>query len=470
MAAGPHVLRDVIVVLPGILGSTLAQDGRLVWAPSAGAALRAIATFGSSIRQLALPAGIGDEHPDDGVEPVALMPDLHVLPGVWSWNLGYSKLLDGLRSRFHLVEASPSDPDRIPNLLPVPYDWRLSNRYNARRLTKIIEPVLERWRSQGGRFADAKLIFICHSMGGLVARWYIEMEGGAEVTRKVITLGTPYRGALNALGQLVNGVRKGIGPLRLDLTAFGRSLPALHQLLPEYACVESAGELRKTTEVELPELDSAMVADAMRFHDELDQAAVARPPGAYDLHPIVGFRQPTATTARVAGELIEPVGTISGDDEGGDATVPCLSATPSGLRPDAPGIHWVADQHGALQSNQAVLDQIEGILTASPVVRRAEPGVELGVEVDEMVGAGEVVRVAALPAREERLSLQARAIDERGRAVEVASLRREREVRRGTLGPLAPGAYRIVVDAGEAAAGWVEAVTTCVLVWDPEAV
>src|SRR5688572_27325954 len=98
MAAGPHVLRDVVVVLPGILGSTLARDGRLVWAPSAGAALRAIATFGRSLRQLALPADLGDECPDpnkDRVEPVALMPDLHVLPGVWSWNVGYGKLLDG---------------------------------------------------------------------------------------------------------------------------------------------------------------------------------------------------------------------------------------------------------------------------------------------------------------------------------------------------------------------------------------
>ena len=390
MAAESHVLRDVVVVLPGILGSTLVRAGRLVWAPSAGAALRAIATFGRSLRQLALPLGIGDERPKkDVVEPVALMPDLHVLPGVWSWNVGYGKLLDGLRSRFHLVEASPDDPDRRPNFLPVAYDWRLSNRYNGRRLKGIVEPALERWRAQGGPFADAKLIFVCHSMGGLVARWYIEMEGGAEVTRKLVTLGTPYRGALNALDQLVNGIRKGIGPLSVDLTAFGRSLPALHQLLPEYACVEAAGELRKTTEVELPALDTAMVADAMRFHDELDRAAAARTPGAYDVHPIVGFRQPTATTARVAGDRIEPVATIAGDDEGGDATVPRLSATPSGMRPNAPGIHWVADQHGALQSNQGVLDQIEGVLTASPVIRRAEPGVELGVEVDELVAAGE---------------------------------------------------------------------------------
>ena len=74
---------DLVVVLPGILGSTLRRDGRLVWAPSAGSVLRAIATFGGSLRRLELPPGIGDQHFCDGVEPVGLMPDLHVLPGIW---------------------------------------------------------------------------------------------------------------------------------------------------------------------------------------------------------------------------------------------------------------------------------------------------------------------------------------------------------------------------------------------------
>ncbi len=74
------LIRDLVVVLPGILGSTLAKNGELVWAPSAGAALEAVRTFGRSLRSLSLPASIQDEHPNDGVVPVGLMPDLHVLP------------------------------------------------------------------------------------------------------------------------------------------------------------------------------------------------------------------------------------------------------------------------------------------------------------------------------------------------------------------------------------------------------
>ena len=51
-------------------------------------------------------------------------------------------------------------------------------------------------------------------MGGLIARWYIEQCGGAEITSKLITLGTPYRGAARALDQLVNGAHRASAPSR----------------------------------------------------------------------------------------------------------------------------------------------------------------------------------------------------------------------------------------------------------------
>ncbi len=468
MAQRPLPIKDVVVVLPGILGSTLAdKKGKLVWSPSAGEALRAIRTFGHSLQGLALEEGIGDNPPEDGVRPVSLMPDLHVLPGVWSWNVGYDVLLGWLRSRFALVDAAPDQPERLANLVVVPYDWRLSNRYNGRRLKSLVEPALERWRSQGGEFADAKLVFICHSMGGLVARWYLEKERGAAVTRRLVTLGTPYRGALNALDQLVNGVRKGIGPFKVNLTAFARSLPSTYQLLPEYACLEAPSGLAKTTEATLPsELNAGMVADGMRFHEQLDQATTGRGEAGYDLHPIVGFRQPTWTTARLTGGLLELAYTIRNEDEGGDATVPRLSAAPKSLRPDSPAIRWIADQHGALQNNQAALDELEGVLTAKPVVHRAPMGITVGVQLDDVVLAGEPIPIEATVSSGERVALRARVFDEQARPVATATLRPSGEGHRGLLGPFPAGAYRVVVGGVGATAARVEQVTSAVLVWD----
>lgn len=41
-----------------------------------------------------------------------------------------------------------------------------------------------------------KLVLVAHSMGGLVARTFIALEGGAKYVRKLITLGTPHNGTL----------------------------------------------------------------------------------------------------------------------------------------------------------------------------------------------------------------------------------------------------------------------------------
>lgn len=466
--SGRHPLRDVVVVIPGILGSTLRDRSGTVWAPSAGSVLRAISTLGRSLKRLALPEGVGDDNPQDGVEPGRLMPDLHLVPGLWSVNIGYDVLLRMFRERFEVVEADTADPDVIPNLIPFSYDWRLSNRYTARRLKQVVEPALERWRSQGGPFAEAKLVLVCHSMGGLVARWFLELEGGAELTRKLITLGTPYRGSLNALDQLVNGVRKGLGPFRVDLTELTRSLPSVHQLLPAYGCLETSSGLVRTIDLSLPELSTAMVEDGWRFQTDMDEAAGNSGASGYDVHPIVGIAQPTRTTARLVAGRVESLWTIEDNDEGGDATVPRLSAAPKAIAPDSPLIGGpVAEQHGSLQANRWVLDAVEGILTAP--IQHMSPGTHpVGVEVPEVVLFGEQVDVV-VPHAQGRSALEAVLFEETGN--QVGQPRRLRLADGDLLTSfegLEPGGYEVRVRGVGAQRARMAQVRTATLVWDPE--
>jgi pimeloyl-ACP methyl ester carboxylesterase len=437
------------VVLPGILGSTLARDGQEAWAPSAGVVWRAIRSFGASIQSLTLPADLGDDHPGDGVETLALMPDLHLLPGLWSANIGYSRLLDWLTQRFTLVPPDPKDPAKPANLLPFAYDWRLSNRYNARRLRAVVEPALERWRALAEANREARLILICHSMGGLVARWYVEREGGAALTRKLITIGTPHRGAVAALQQLVNGLEKSVGPLRLDLTRFARSLPSAHQLLPQYACLETGAGLAPISAVALPGVNPALVADAVAFHAALDAA----PASAYDLHPIVGTRQPTPTTARLVGERIETSEQIEGAREGGDGTVPRLSAAPKALNPDDPRLRYAPDQHLGLHSHQAVLDELEGVLTARPVIHRGLAGPEIGLRTEPLLLLGEPLVVWADLAASKPLGLMAELLDEGGRVVERRKLRVEGQGQGCVFQPPRAGAWQVRVGAARGSEG-----------------
>ncbi|WLQ43501.1 hypothetical protein P8A22_28440 [Streptomyces laculatispora] len=386
---------DLVVVVPGILGSRLADaDGHEVWGLSGRALLRGIRTFGRSVQGLALPADLGDEHPGDGVRPLGPVRDLHGLLGIGTLVDGYDGLLDWLEHHFTLRRRDVGDEADAPaNLIGFGYDWRLSCRYNADRLAERVDEELGRWRASAPQRAAARVVFVCHSMGGLVARQYVERGGGAETTRRVITLGTPYRGSLDALLHLVNGV----GPAGIGLSAFARSLPSLHQLVPDYAALVTApGEpLRYAREVTgLPGTDAHLLKDAARFHGALRESGAGAAYGV-EYVPVSGVLQPTPTTAEVRGEGLTGLLTIDGTDEGGDGRVPRLSSAHVGAAGRPAYTPW--EKHGSLQNNTALRQALYNWLTPDPPVHRGPEGVEVPLVVDapDAITEGEVYELRA---------------------------------------------------------------------------
>ncbi len=452
------VLGDLVVVVPGVTGSSLTDArGKEVWGLGTGSLVRALRTLGDSLQDLALPEDFADGPAPDGVLPTRLIMGFHGIPGVWTPVEGYRGLVKFLsQARFDLtpdVLAADAPPG---NLVLFAYDWRLSNRWSAKLLKCRVERALTRWRDSAPERRHAKVVFICHSMGGLVARWYIDREGGAEVTRSLITLGTPHRGALGDLERLVNGVHKGLGPLRLDLTRFARSLPSSYELLPEYACIESADHrsLVKTTECEIPTLNREMVSAGMSFHDELDERP---PPLPYALVPVVGIGQPTSTTARIEDGRVLPLPTINGHELMGDGTVPRLAALPKGLTELDPSIKAVAEGHGALPVHRSVLDQLDFVLTSDEQIYRTadvdieEPADErvLGMSLADLHQAGEPVEVTVCAP--ERWRLEVVAVDESGEEAgrEQVSFGKRIDAAGRSIGAsvfdgLAPGGYTLL--------------------------
>ena len=213
---------DVIVLLPGITGSVLAKDGKDVWALSGGAAMKSLLSLGGSIKDLELH---GDD-PDaddlgDGITAPRVMPDTHLIPGLWKID-GYGKIAATIKEQFDITPGA--------NFFEFPYDWRRDNRASARRLARQSHDWLKAWRERTGN-ADAKLILLGHSMGGLVARHFLEVLDGWKDTRLLITFGTPYRGSLNALDFIANGLTKKLGPVTLiNLTNLLRSFTSVYQL------------------------------------------------------------------------------------------------------------------------------------------------------------------------------------------------------------------------------------------------
>lgn len=68
------------------------------------------------------------------------------------------------------------------------YQWRTGIEQAALELRDFL-----RKNVRGGR-----IDFVCHSMGGVIARVYLQQLGGARRTDRCITLGTPHRGTYNA--------------------------------------------------------------------------------------------------------------------------------------------------------------------------------------------------------------------------------------------------------------------------------
>ncbi len=375
----PNPLSDVYIVLPGLMGSVLTLEGRDVWSSAGGTLLKAFVTGGESFRSLVLK---GDDL-DDGIVASRVLPDVHLIPGLWKID-GYSGLVDWLAASFALQPGL--------NLFGFPYDWRRDNRIAARALDKSARSWLADWQRRSGN-DDARLVLIGHSMGGLVARYFLEALEGWSVTRALITFGTPHRGSLNALDTLANGVKKA----NVDLTTLARSLTSVYQLLPTYACYDTGdGQLRKLDDCpHVPNLDPVRVKAAFEFHAEIRrkveehrQLAEYRDHG-YRICPVVGIGQPTQQSARQLGAAVQLMASYRDRDDSGDGTVPRVSATPEEVRQEGREA-FASTRHAALQNADSVRTQLEGVLTGFeiPVYEALAP---MSLQLDDLYLAGEDV-------------------------------------------------------------------------------
>src|SRR3954468_22966474 len=117
---------DVVVVVPGILGSRLERDGRVIWGGA------------GTIGALLAPDGLLGLHgsgfePEPDVRAVGLVGRLTQFPGLAAVD-AYDRLLDQLHARFALDNT---------NFLVFAYDWRLSCSINARLLADRAVPLLQ---------------------------------------------------------------------------------------------------------------------------------------------------------------------------------------------------------------------------------------------------------------------------------------------------------------------------------------
>ena len=364
--------RDLIIVVPGFMGSVLKRGNVPVWDRSVPTMMRTLRDFAAAAEALRLPEGLGDAEPSGpaALKATGLVNGWHIWPGVWA-GAGYHHLLTTLQTWY-------PEPYQVQTF---PYDWRLSNRISAQRLKQFVEPALDRWRTLT-RNNNAQVIFVCHSMGGLVTRFYVNRLDGHQTCRRIITIGTPYTGSIKAIRALTGDL-----PLVPDsLVDVSRSFPALHQLLPSFRCVRQGSETVALTDTPVPGIPDWMAHDAKHLHTETVGHPTSPP-----IHTYAGHLQSTSATIRVVGSELKyqetwPEPGQNGPIErnyGGDATVPRFAATPPEFADDT-GTEFHGDRHSALPNRRRLLRSVHRKIENLAPASFLDPGFEFGVDLPDI--------------------------------------------------------------------------------------
>lgn len=267
------------------------------------------------------------------------------------------------------------------DLFLFPYDWRLDNTGHLDPLDELVDKALKKADSK-------KVILIAHSMGGIIARAYVQSDSGAAKVDTLFTIGTPFYGAVKPYYALVHGYDFGnVAVTNLAMKIMAQNSPAVYQLLPRVPFVTDImtddymplSELYKIHYKEVAEgsvqyyetenngwfFNKKLLDQADTFHSKLGtkKQPAPLPPGVKH-YVIIGTGIST-----LSGYELEDIGTEKkyselGDRKvvhvpkfgPGDGTVPLWSAQIDGVTATYYVSHTSARsaEHGSLTSNNEV--------------------------------------------------------------------------------------------------------------------
>lgn len=250
-AGSGHEQRNPVIVIPGILGSRLIEEptGRVVWGAFAGDYADPRHAEGARLVALPMAQGVPLAELRDQVISDGALDRVRVDLLILQLNIGaYVDILatlgvGGYRDQ-QLGQAGAVDYGKEHyTCFQFDYDWRRDLVENAARFGRFLDEKAAYVSSVRGDDRPVRFDVVAHSMGGLVARYYLRYGAseppagavptwrGADRLENIVFVGTPNAGSVMSLGQLVNGVR--IGPFlpTYNAVVLG-TMPAIYQLLP----------------------------------------------------------------------------------------------------------------------------------------------------------------------------------------------------------------------------------------------
>ena len=362
-------------MVPGILGSELIDPvtGELIWGLAPRALTKALVT-GTIYEQLTM----------ERLKPRGLLGFDCSFPG-----LSRFEPYGGLVRR---LEATCVHRDAV---LKHPYDWRRPLAVNARDLAAAAHAHLEAWRAHPSGSAAARLVFVGHSMGGLLAWHAANLHLPASDIALVLTLGTPFGGSVRAIRAVSHGDLLPLGSQSAKLRDCARQLPALHDLLPSHPAMTTTAGCVAPSAADLvscgatASLVEASLDARARLGARLAEPGY-RPPR---LVPFVGTHQPTLQSFTIDHGAVRFHEHLNDTNWGGDGTVYEGAAYPVGHAATVP----LPQQHGALASSIAAFSSVSAALLQ--VTIGPPQGSGLGLAIPDAVLAGKPfeIRIANAP-------------------------------------------------------------------------
>lgn len=251
--------RNPVIVIPGLMGTRLVDGdtGETVWGAFTGEYAKPGTPHGARLVALPMHEGTSPAELVDGVRPDGVLDRVRVrVAGIPMQVLAYFHILGalgagGYRDQDLGLSGAIDYGDEHFTCFQFGYDWRRDISETAVELGKFIEEKrdyvkAEMQRRYGVVDPDVRFDIVAHSMGGLVARYYLRYGdrplpedgslpeltwAGARHVENMILVGTPNAGSVKALAQLVHGVKIGPTLPRYDPAIVGTMLGA-YQLLP----------------------------------------------------------------------------------------------------------------------------------------------------------------------------------------------------------------------------------------------
>lgn len=248
----PH--RNPVILIPGLLGSKLvdAESAKVVWGAFEAGYVDPNSPEGARLVGLALDGQGGNAViPDGAIDRLVVR-----LAGLPVELTAYAQILaalgvGGYRDEDLAGAAGVDWGDRHFTCFQFDYDWRRDMAETAQKLEQFIEEKRRTVQAEiERRFGipdyDVRFDLVTHSMGGLVARYYLRFGGrrlpadgsvpavdwdGARYVQRVVMIAPPNAGSLDALRALVEGYRPGVLLPRYAPALLG-TMPSLYQLLP----------------------------------------------------------------------------------------------------------------------------------------------------------------------------------------------------------------------------------------------